>query len=82
MTMHVFCTTGGHSVEIKDADPSKPLVCPPGWALRRAEVIPAPLGPDDSWEPGIWYADPTSDTVILCCPEHDLIDTTKEEGLS
>lgn len=79
-----FCMPGGHSVEYV-ADPASDLSqhLPPGWALVKASVIPAPkLSPEDPWSPGIWYADPESPASVLCCPEHALIDVNidkKEE---
>lgn len=76
-----FCMPGGHSVEYV-ADPNMDLSkdLPPGWALVRASVIPAPrTSPLDPWEPGIWYADPESPASVLCCPQHSLVVGARKE---
>jgi hypothetical protein len=82
MSIMAFCTPGGHPVEVGAICNGEPMKVPPGWSLVRASVIPAPRGADDPWEPGIWYADPSSHLSVLCCPDHPLIDTNRKEGLS
>lgn len=78
MIVSVFCTPGGHSRLVSLDDPMR---VPDGWTKVAADVIPAPVGPDDPWTPGIWYADPTSTTMVLCCPDHPIINP-KENDLS
>lgn len=71
----VMCLLGSHSAEVPDID-----AIPHGWRRVRATVIHNPFrGPDDPWEPGIWYVDPDSDVEILCCPDHQPIDTSNTQ---
>ena len=76
MIVKAFCMPGGHAVDVLLDEPMR---VPEGWSLVPAEVIPAPKGPDDPWSPGIWFYKEGSDTKILCCPHHSIINP-KEEG--
>lgn len=73
-----FCMLGGHSVVMEDDGGPLSNRLPEGWRLVRASVVPAPTGPDDPWEPGIWYIDPDSPASIIACPDHQPIDIRKE----
>lgn len=76
MMLHVsiFCMPGGHAVHMLVAPSYDPLEVPPGWSMVEADHIAAPQGPDDTWSPGIWYAKEGTGCMVLCCPEHPLID--------
>lgn len=64
-----FCMAGGHSVVVQNVGK-----VPEGWSLVEADVVVPPRGPDDPWEPGIWYAKAGTGCHVLCCPEHPLVE--------
>lgn len=64
-SVFAVCMVAGHSVPVAST-----TELPEGWSIIPASVIPAPAGPNDQWEPGIWYENPDSETMILVCPEH------------
>lgn len=68
--MGFYCAVGGHTVNFSDGDPTG---IPANWAWVKASVIPAPKGPEDQWEPGIWYEDDNAEAEVLCCPSHRVL---------